>query len=261
MELELGNRTALVFGGGGGLGSAIAAGLAREGCRVAVADIAADAGVATADRIRTSGGNAIARTWDLADLDTVDTHLDAIRAVFGAIDIVVHNTGGPPPSTAGGVEAAAWQRYFGSMVLPVIAITDKLLPSMRDRRFGRVITSTSSGVIAPIPNLGISNTLRGSLLGWSKTLAREVARDGITCNVLVPGRIATARVATLDAKRAEREGRSAEQVSAESAESIPMGRYGKPEEYADAAVFLASARASYVTGSVLRVDGGLIASV
>jgi 3-oxoacyl-[acyl-carrier protein] reductase len=147
------------------------------------------------------------------------------------------------------------------MVLSVIAITDRVLPGMKARGWGRILTSTSSGIIAPIPNLAISNALRMSLVGWSKTLAREVAKDGITANIVVPGRIATARVATLDNARAKREGRSVEEVAAESAATIPVGRYGKPEEYADVVVFLASTRAAYITGSVIRVDGGMTTSI
>ena len=150
---------------------------------------------------------------------------------------------------------------FQSMVLSVIAITDRVLPGMRERGWGRVITSTTSGVVTPIPNLGISNALRSSLLGWSKTLAREVARDGVTANIVVPGRIGTDRIRFLDQAKAQREGRSPEDVTKESTSSIPAGRYGDPAEYADAVAFLASTRASYITGSVLRVDGGLIPSV
>ncbi len=123
------------------------------------------------------------------------------------------------------------------------------------------MTSTSSGMIAPIPNLGLSNTLRSSLAGWSKTLAREVAREGITVNVVVPGRIATARVRFLDESRAKREGRSLDEILAESEAAIPMGRYGTPEEYADVVAFLASERAAYITGSMVRVDGGAIPAV
>ena len=131
---------------------------------------------------------------------------------------------------------------------------------MKARAWGRVITSTSSGVVAPIPNLGISNSLRMTLVGWSKTLSREVGRYGITANIVVPGRIATSRIRSLDEAKAKREGRSVDQVSQESTDSIPVGRYGTPEEYADVVTFLASERASYVTGTLIRVDGGLIAS-
>jgi 3-oxoacyl-[acyl-carrier protein] reductase len=147
------------------------------------------------------------------------------------------------------------------MVLSVIAITDRVLPNMRARHWGRVITSTSSGVVSPIPNLALSNTLRLSLVGWSKTLAREVAKDGITANIILPGRIATDRLEFLDEAKAKREGRSVEDVLAESTASIPLGRYGKPEEYGAVVAFLASERAAYVTGAIIRVDGGLIASI
>ena len=150
---------------------------------------------------------------------------------------------------------------FNAMVLSVIRITDLVLPGMRARKWGRIITSASSGVISPIPNLGISNTLRASLVAWSKTLSREVARDGVTSNVIVPGRVATDRITFLDEQRAKRESRSVEDVQRESAASIPAGRYGDPAEYGAAAAFLASRQASYITGSVLRVDGGMIPNI
>ncbi|MBC8097094.1 MAG: SDR family oxidoreductase [Akkermansiaceae bacterium] len=127
--------------------------------------------------------------------------------------------------------------------------------------YGRVINSTSTGVLAPIANLGLSNALRSSLVGWSKTLAREVARDGVTANIVVPGRVATGRTLFLDQARATRENRTVESVVAESTAAIPAGRYGTPEEYAGVVAFLASARASYITGSMIRVDGGLIAGI
>jgi 3-oxoacyl-[acyl-carrier protein] reductase len=132
---------------------------------------------------------------------------------------------------------------------------------MRARKWGRIVTSTSSGVVAPIPNLGISNALRLSLVGWSKTLAREVGRDGITVNIVLPGRIATGRITFLDEQKAKRENRSIDDVVTESTGSIPLGRYGQPEEYGNVVTFLASEPASYLTGSVIRVDGGMIQSI
>jgi 3-oxoacyl-[acyl-carrier protein] reductase len=261
MDLGLNGRTALVLGGGGGLGRAIAKALAAEGAKVAVADIAADAVTATEEALRPYGGASLGLVWDLADRTAIDANIAKIERTLGPVDVLVNNTGGPPPTPASGQDPALWLKHFESMVLSVIAITDRVLPGMRERRWGRIVTSTSSGVIAPIPNLAVSNALRLSLVGWSKTLAREVGRDGVTANIVLPGRIATDRITFLDQAKAKREGRSVEEVAAESTASIPAGRYGRPEEYGDMVAFLASARASYLNGSVFRVDGGLIASI
>jgi 3-oxoacyl-[acyl-carrier protein] reductase len=261
MDFGLKGKTALVLGGGGGLGRAIAKSFAAEGAKVAVAGVGSTSIDATLAELRSIGGSSLSLIWDLADLSVIDANITKIESELGPVDILINNTGGPPPSTAAGQEPALWAKQFQAMVLSVIAITDRVLPGMKARGWGRILTSTSSGIIAPIPNLAISNALRMSLVGWSKTLAREVAKDGITANIIVPGRIATARVATLDDARAKREGRSVEEVAAESAATIPVGRYGKPEEYADVVAFLASTRAAYITGSVIRVDGGMTTSI
>src|SRR5690606_193070 len=131
-------------------------------------------------------------------------------------------------------QASDWAKNFQSMVASTIAITNRVLRNMRKQRWGRVVTSSSSGAIAPLPNLSVSNALRASLLAWSKTLASEVAADNVTSNVVVPGRVATARIRFLDEAKAKREGRPVDEVIAQSTSSIPMRRYGEPEEYADA---------------------------
>lgn len=261
MDMQLDGKTALVFGAGGGLGGAIARSLASEGVRVAAADIDDVAAAKTADGIVSAGGQAISIGWDIADLSVIDARLAAIAKAFGPVDILVNNTGGPPPTPASGQTAETWSKYFDMMVRSVISVTDAVLPGMKKRGWGRVITSTSSGVVAPIPNLGISNSLRLALVGWSKTLAREIGRDGITANIVLPGRIATGRITFLDEQKAKRENRPVEEVTAESTASIPVGRYGRPQEYGDTVAFLASQRASYITGSVIRIDGGLIQSI
>jgi 3-oxoacyl-[acyl-carrier protein] reductase len=261
MDLGISGKTALVLGAGGGLGSAIAETLAREGVKVALGDIDQAALTRVGGRIEAAGGRALPLVWDLADLDLIETHVAAIEAELGPVDILVNNTGGPPPTPASGQDPALWTKNFQAMVLSVIALTDRVLPGMRERRWGRIVTSTSSGVVAPIPNLGISNALRLSLVGWSKTLAGEVGRDGITANVVLPGRIATDRIKFLDEQRAKRENRAVEEVSAASTASIPVGRYGEPQEYANVVAFLASTCSSYVNGSVIRVDGGMITSI
>lgn len=261
MDMGLKGRTALVLGAGGGLGSAIAVSLAGEGANVALADVNMDALDITARAVEAAGGRAFKLHWDLADASVIEANIAAIEAELGPVDVLINNTGGPPPTPAANQDPALWQSSFDSMVMSVIRITDRVLPGMRQRRWGRIVTSTSSGVVSPIANLGISNAMRLTLVGWSKTLAREVGPDGVTANIVLPGRIATPRIAFLDQKRAEREGRTAAEVQDESTGSIPMKRYGTPQEYANAVVFLASDAASYITGSVTRVDGGLIASI
>ena len=261
MDFGLSGKTALVLGGGGGLGRAIARALAAEGAKIAVAGIHLESVAATQSVLAEAGGKSLGLEWDLGDLSQIELQISRIEKELGPVDILINNTGGPPPTPASGQDPALWSKQFQSMVLCLIAITDRVLPGMRERKWGRVITSTSSGVVAPIPNLAISNALRLSLVGWSKTLAREVARDGITVNIVLPGRIETNRTKALDVARAKREGRAVAEIAQESAAAIPIGRYGRTEEYADVVAFLASARASYMTGSVIRVDGGAIASI
>lgn len=261
MDLGIKNRVALVMSAGGGLGSAIALALAREGAKVAVSDQNAHALEETVSRISAAGGIAHAFQADLADLESLSAMVANVRRTVGDPDILINNSGGPPPSLATGVTPQQWRNHFDSMVLSLMHLTDLLLPAMKQRGWGRIVTSTSSGVIAPIPNLGISNALRLALVGWSKTLAHEVAADGICVNVALPGRIATDRIRALDEARATREGKAYEEVVTASTASIPARRYGKPEEYADAVAFLASERAAFITGSVVRVDGGMIPSI
>jgi 3-oxoacyl-[acyl-carrier protein] reductase len=261
MDFGLKNKTALVLGGGGGLGRAITKALAAEGANIAIAGHHRASIGATQAELAATDCRSLTLEWDLADLSVIDANVSHIEQELGSVDILVNNTGGPPPTPASGQPAELWEKQFQAMVLSIISITDRVLPGMKQRRWGRIITSTSSGIVAPIPNLGLSNALRLSLVGWSKTLAREVAREGITVNVVVPGRIATDRVKFLDQSRAAREGRSVEEIVAESERNIPVGRYGRPEEYADTVAFLASNRAAYITGSIIRVDGGMIASI
>jgi 3-oxoacyl-[acyl-carrier protein] reductase len=261
MDLGLKGKTALVLGAGSGLGRAMAEALAAEGAQVAAAGRTLAKVEETMKRIEAASGHCYALEWDSSDPSLVDDRVGAVEQALGPIDVLINNTGGPAPGPILGQDRESWSDYFQSMFLAVVGITDRVLPGMRERRWGRILTSTSSGAVAPIPNLGVSNTLRSALHGWSKTLAREVAADGITCNVILPGRIATERITFLDKKKAEREQRSIEEVERDSLASIPVGRYGSPKEYGSVAAFLASEQASYVTGSVIRVDGGLIPSI
>jgi 3-oxoacyl-[acyl-carrier protein] reductase len=258
VNLGLEGKTAFVVGGGSGLGRAVAVTLAAEGANVAVAARNLDRLEQTAGEL---GERALAVRLDLSDPATFEPALDAARERFGEIDVLFNSGGGPPPTTAAGQPPELWRQQFEAIVLGVIRLTDLVLPAMRERKFGRIITNTSSGVIAPIPHLGLSNTLRLALVGWSKTLSREVAADGITVNVVAPGRIFTDRIRQLDDARAHREGISVEEAERAAIAAIPAGRYGEPEEYAAAVAFLASTQAGYVTGTVVRVDGGIVPAI
>ncbi len=257
MDLMLEGKRALVLGGSKGLGFAIAKGLAGEGARVALASRSLESASAAAARI---GAGAVGFACDTAEAAQVDALHAAVTEAMGGIDILVLNSGGPPPGSARGVASAQWRASFEAMFVNLVRMADLALPGMIERKFGRIISVISSGVIQPIPNLAISNAIRPALVGWGKTLAAEVAQHGVTVNAVAPGRIATDRLAELDAANAKRTGREIEAVRTAAKAAIPAGRYGEPDEFAAAAVFLASERASFITGSILRVDGGQISS-
>ncbi len=259
MDLGLRGKRALVLGASRGLGAAVARLLATEGAVVVAGSRSGTIGWAGALDSDT-GARVEAVTVDVSDRTGLSQAIAALLA-RGPIDILVNNSGGPPPGATQTVEAAQWERHFTGMAANLFEATRLILPGMIARGWGRVISIASSGIQQPIPNLAISNAIRASVLGWSKTLAAEVAAHGVTVNVLLPGRIHTDRVDELDAAAAARSGSDVKSVAAVSAASIPAGRYGTPEEFAAAAAFLASVQASYITGSQIRVDGGAIRSV
>lgn len=253
MDLGLTDKRALVLGASRGLGAAIARTLAAEGAQVVAAARSVDRIEAwKADAAPGTAARVAAAAVDMADLASIDALLDSV----GEIDCLLLNAGGPPPGAAMEQDRAAWLKHFEPMAANLFHVAGRLLPGMIDRGWGRILTVASSGVEQPIPNLALSNGIRGAVAGWSKTLAAEVARHGVTVNLILPGRIATQRVGELDAANAKKQGKSVEDVATASAAAIPAGRYGDPQEFADMATFLLSARASYVTGSMIRVDGG-----
>ncbi|MFI5611629.1 SDR family oxidoreductase [Amycolatopsis sp. NPDC051903] len=254
MDLGLTGRSALVCASTGGLGEAVARALAAEGARVAVSGRRGSRARAIAAQLP----GAIGLEADLTTEDGPDRLADAATAGFGPIDVLVLNGPGPKPGSATGTTVADVDSAVASLVHPHVRLVARLLPAMRERGWGRILAIGSSGVAAPIPNLVLSNLGRAALAGYLKTLAGEVAADGVTVNLLLPGRIATDRVAALDAANAERSGRDVEAVRRAARAAIPAGRYGDPAEFGAAAAFLCGAPASYVTGTALRCDGGLV---
>jgi 3-oxoacyl-[acyl-carrier protein] reductase len=246
VDLGLEGRVALVTGASQGIGAAIARALAQEGAAVAVSS-------RSRERIDAAAG-AIGATpfvHDSNDLDGVPRLLEAVEAKLGPLDVLATNTGGPPANPdALAFSREQWEAAYRELVLGPMALVEQVLPGMRERGFGRVVNVASSSVREPIPQLMLSNAHRPGLLAAFKTIARQVASDGVTLNTVLPGRIDTARLADNYGSR--------EAAQAHARETVPAGRLGTVEELAAVAAFLCSSRASYVTGAAVPVDGGLL---
>ena len=254
MDLAISGRTALVLASTGGLGAAVARALGQEGANVVVTG----RNVEAAEKVAADLPSAVALPLDLTEDGAPERLLAGTRDAFGGPDIVVLNGPGPKPGIAGDLDAPDVRAATDLLLSAHVALVHRALGHMRAQGWGRVLAVGSSGVEAPLPMLAASNLGRAALAAYLKTLAGEVAADGVTVNMLLPGRIATDRVAALDAAAAERQGSSVEEVRAESQARIPVGRYGEPGEFGAVAAFLCSARSSYVTGSLVRCDGGLL---
>ncbi|KMO11001.1 SDR family oxidoreductase [Methylobacterium platani] len=260
MDLGLKGKRALVLSSSRGLGRGIAEALAAEGADVLLTARTAERLDEAVAAINARGqGRAHAFAGPLKD--NVEAIFAAAQEHLGGVDILIANTGGPPAGTALTVQPEAWTPQFEAMVTPVFRLAGLVLPGMRQSGFGRIVVVASSGVEQPIPNLVMSNALRASIAGWAKTLSAEVAADGVTVNMILPGRIETDRTGELDTANAKAQGKSREEIAEAARSAIPAKRYGKVQEFADVACFLASERASYVTGSMIRVDGGAVRSI
>ena len=249
MDLGLKGRTALVTGASKGIGRGIAAALATEGAQVAISSRSEDRIQATAVEI-----GAHPYVHDSAELDAAPGLIDSVEADLGPLDVLVTNTGGPPIHVDPlGFSREQWEAAYRELVLAPMALIDRAVPGMKERGFGRILNVSSSAVREPIPVLMLSNVHRSGLLAGFKTLARSLAGDGITVNTVLPGRIATDRLADTQG--------SLDAAQEAAKDQIPAGRLGTVEEFAAVAAFLCSESASYVTGAAVRVDGGLTYSI
>jgi 3-oxoacyl-[acyl-carrier protein] reductase len=257
MDLGLKGRVALVAAASQGLGRASAAALAAEGARVAIMSRRQQEIGATAREIGAETGV----VCDLASAESIAQAVLNVQQKLGDISILVNNCGGPPPGTFDSITETQWYASFEQVFLSALRLTRAVLPAMRIARWGRVINIVSSSVEQPIPGLIVSNAFRPALAGWAKTLASEVAADNILVSCVEPGRILTARTEAIDRAAAEKSGRPLEEVRKEKVAAVPLGRYGAAEEFGSMVAFLASERASYLTGSLFRVDGGMVSAL
>jgi 3-oxoacyl-[acyl-carrier protein] reductase len=260
MDLGLKGSTAIVAAASRGLGKAVALAFAGEGANVVMFSRQPGAIESAAKEVRsaaTAGAEVLGLTADVTRLGDLERVVKQTVDRFDGADIVFNNAGGPKPGYFDTLTDADWYAAVDLNLLSAIRLTHFCLPHMRSRHWGRIIVSTSYSVKQPIPNLMLSNAVRSATTAWAKTLSDQVAQYGITVNALAPGRIDTERIREIDEDLARRLGRTREDVAHEALASIPTGRYGRPEEYGAAAVFLASRQASYITGVTLLVDGGL----
>ncbi|MEU6264540.1 SDR family oxidoreductase [Saccharopolyspora shandongensis] len=254
MELGLQGKTALVCASTSGLGRATARALAADGATVVVTGRSSDRVAEVAGELP----NAVGVACDLVADGGAEQLLAAAREAVGDLDVLVLNGPGPAPGPASGTDTAGIEQAIATLVKPQQLLVQGVLPAMLDKGWGRILSISSTSVQAPLPNLSLSNLGRAALAGYLKTLAAEVAAQGVTVNSLLPGRIATPRARQIDEAAAERTGRSLSEVEAASRAGIPAGRYGDPDEFGAAAAFLCSAPAAYITGTALRCDGGLV---
>jgi 3-oxoacyl-[acyl-carrier protein] reductase len=257
MDLGLHGRTAIVAAASKGLGKAVAQAFAQEGANVLMFSRDKNAIEAAAREVQTNGSaRAVAQQADVTQPADLERVVQSALEQFGGVDVLYNNAGGPKPGVFDTLTDEDWLHAVELDLMSAIRLTRLCLPHMRRNHWGRIITSTSSSVKQPIPNLMLSNSVRSATTAWAKTLADQVGQDGITVNVIAPGSIRTDRLRQIDADVAQRLGRPPEEIERRNIEAIPLRRYGTPAEFAATAVFLASEQAAYVNGVTLLVDGG-----
>ena len=262
MHFGLNRKVAMVAGASRGLGLGVARALAAEGVTVSMASRdAAKIEAAAASIAEETKADVLGVAADVRSADAIEQWFEITKQRFGGVDLLFTNSGGPPAGTALSFDDAAWQGAFELLLQSAIRMIRLAVPSMALRGAGSIVIPTSASVKEPIPNLALSNVLRASVAALSKTLALELAPQHIRVNHLIPGRIATDRVRELDEINSKKLGISVEEQQKRAASAIPLGRYGDPDEFGRAAVFLFSDAAAYITGATLQVDGGMIRCV
>lgn len=258
MDLRLRGRKGLVIAGSKGLGRAVAEAWVAEGVEVAVLARSREALQQVEAAAAEAGGKVVGIVADLTDRAGMDAAIAEAKAQLGAVDLLLLNTGGPPVGKAAGVPSQEWEAQYRAHVTPLMRATDLLLPDMRARGFGRILYVASPGVISPLPYVALAQSMRSAMATWLKTLAGEVGADGVTVNTIIPGMFETERIWNLSKARAEMDGITVDEHVKESVREVPVGRMGSPSEFGAVAAFLASPLAAYITGSLVRVDGGWI---
>lgn len=262
MDLGLKDRVAVVAASSTGLGKAVAMGLAREGAKLALCARTEKTLMATADEIRkATGAEVLARAVDVTVYDQVRTLVAETVQRFGHVDICVSNAGGPPSKPFADTTVEDWQAGVNLNLMSTLYFAREVLPLMQKQKWGRLITVTSVAVKQPIDGLILSNAVRSAVSGLAKSLSNEYAKDNVLVTNVCPGYTLTARLDELSGKLAKAEGVSPRQIQERWASQIPMRRLGQPEEFANLVVFLASERASYITGVSIAVDGGHVKGI
>ena len=259
MDLGIKGKRALVMGSSYGMGNGVARGLAAEGADLVITARNQEVLDRESEDIATTYGVRVeALACDFGSDGDIDRLVDFALDRFGGIDIQFNNCGGPPRLLPSEADDKLWHDWFDIIMMSAVRTTGAVMPGMRERGWGRVLSMTSSNILLAATANVLSSSLRMSLVGWSKALSNEVAADGVTVNCLIPGRIATDRVAQGDVARAKRAGVTPEEMRTQMIADAPMGRDGTVEEMANVAVLLSSQQAGYITGSAIKVDGGRI---
>jgi 3-oxoacyl-[acyl-carrier protein] reductase len=257
MDLGLTGKVALVTAASKGLGKAVATQLAMEGANLVLCSRDPEkVGVVAESLAREYGIKAVSVAADVSRKEDIDLLYQSVHDQFGRLDILICNAGGPPSGPFLSISDEDWEKSFQTNLMSVVRLVKGAVPMMDKNQWGRVVTIASSSVKQPIPSLILSNTMRAGVAGMMKTLSIELAPLGILLNTVCPGRIATDRLQELDSAKAERESKTVEEVQSGIIGKIPLGRYGRPEEFARVVSFLVSEANSYVTGTIQLVDGG-----